>query len=188
MKCEGRCPFVNLRVAMKLDFCVACGERDSGVLEHHHLVPRSLGGSDEQDNLITLCFRCHNRAHGIERTHMRHLVIEAKRRNERLGIKNGGKVPFGYYVSVEDGVKYIREYEWRAKVVAEMKGLQRRRVSCAAIAEIIKDEFGISISPAGVWKVLKKEAENEKCEPATGVTDSEAPVCYGSKGARAGAG
>lgn len=28
-------------------------------LEHHHLLPRSLGGKDDTGNLVSLCFWCH---------------------------------------------------------------------------------------------------------------------------------
>lgn len=47
--------------------CQRCGaqggsESDSRVVAHH-IVPRSEGGGDEVDNLITLCPRCHARVH-----------------------------------------------------------------------------------------------------------------------------
>lgn len=37
------------------------GERDK--LHVHHITPKSEGGSDEMDNLITLCEDCHNKRH-----------------------------------------------------------------------------------------------------------------------------
>lgn len=39
-------------------FCAMCGTL-SGQLEAHHLLPRRHGGSDDQSNLITLCFSHH---------------------------------------------------------------------------------------------------------------------------------
>jgi 5-methylcytosine-specific restriction endonuclease McrA len=47
---------------MKLTFCVACNEREE--LQHHHLIPRAEGGSDEPSNLITLCFGCYVKLRG----------------------------------------------------------------------------------------------------------------------------
>lgn len=42
--------------------CRACGK---GVgLEAHHVVMRSLGGTDEPRNLIALCADCHQAVHG----------------------------------------------------------------------------------------------------------------------------
>ena len=46
---------------MKLKFCVACGAKDD--LQHHHLVTRAEGGSDNPSNLITLCSSCHHKLH-----------------------------------------------------------------------------------------------------------------------------
>jgi cytochrome c553 len=46
---------------MRLEFCVACGSKED--LQHHHLVMRSEGGSDDKTNLITLCTACHHKAH-----------------------------------------------------------------------------------------------------------------------------
>lgn len=37
--------------------CVQCGRR--GRLECDHKIPREAGGSDDMDNLQTLCRRCH---------------------------------------------------------------------------------------------------------------------------------
>jgi hypothetical protein len=42
---------------MRLAFCAACGSAED--LQHHHLVTRAEGGSDDERNLITLCGPCH---------------------------------------------------------------------------------------------------------------------------------
>lgn len=49
---------------MKFPICVACGSASD--LQHHHLVPKSRGGSDHETNLITLCTRCHGKLHDFE--------------------------------------------------------------------------------------------------------------------------
>ena len=44
--------------------CQCCkGKHKDSKLEVHHIVYRSQGGSDEQDNLITLCHTCHKNLH-----------------------------------------------------------------------------------------------------------------------------
>lgn len=47
--------------------CQRCGlsahEQESHTLEVHHITPRSAGGTDETDNLITLCQVCHDELH-----------------------------------------------------------------------------------------------------------------------------
>lgn len=42
--------------------CRGCGRAYTQV---HHIKFRSQGGSDEADNLVCLCDRCHQRAHGL---------------------------------------------------------------------------------------------------------------------------
>lgn len=44
--------------------CALCD--DPRHLQIHHAVKRSQGGSDEEQNLITLCPRCHALAHGTD--------------------------------------------------------------------------------------------------------------------------
>ena len=45
--------------------CQCCGKKNCR-LEVHHLLPRSRGGSDKLENLITLCSDCHHLAHSSE--------------------------------------------------------------------------------------------------------------------------
>lgn len=53
---------------MKFAFCVACLATND--LQHHHLVTREEGGSDDETNLITLCSGCHNKLHRRQRSEM----------------------------------------------------------------------------------------------------------------------
>ncbi len=46
---------------VKLAVCAAGASTDD--LQHHHLVPRGEGGSDDERNLITLCCDCHLKLH-----------------------------------------------------------------------------------------------------------------------------
>ena len=44
--------------------CQCCkGKSKDKVLEVHHIIYRSNGGSDDESNLITLCHRCHSKLH-----------------------------------------------------------------------------------------------------------------------------
>lgn len=43
--------------------CDVCGY-DKGI-EVHHIKPRSLGGTDDEENLIPLCRRCHKLVHSL---------------------------------------------------------------------------------------------------------------------------
>jgi hypothetical protein len=48
-------------VREKFAYCQVCGSTD--LLEAHHLVPRSQGGPDTEENLVLLCRSCHRKRH-----------------------------------------------------------------------------------------------------------------------------
>lgn len=50
---------------MRLSFCALCGCADVARLEHHHVTPRSLGGTDDERNLLTVCADCHGMVNGM---------------------------------------------------------------------------------------------------------------------------
>lgn len=71
------------------DSCFICGYDNENGLETHHLVPRRYGGSDEPENLVTLCATCHSSIEKLYddgfygRLHMRQLeVMDASDREE----------------------------------------------------------------------------------------------------------
>jgi hypothetical protein len=45
--------------------CQECGYYKH--LEVHHIVPKSKGGGDNPENLVTLCTRCHGKVHGFKK-------------------------------------------------------------------------------------------------------------------------
>lgn len=46
--------------------CLLCGSNYG--LHHHHVVFRSGGGNDTEDNLVLLCYKCHDiYAHGYKK-------------------------------------------------------------------------------------------------------------------------
>lgn len=73
---RGRDPY-SLRILYRDNFtCQDCGEFhayknkygvyipiDDGQLDVHHILPVSMGGGDEQQNLVTLCKACHKARH-----------------------------------------------------------------------------------------------------------------------------
>ena len=51
----------------------------SAVLDVHHIVPRSEGGTDEDDNLLTLCHRHHPMLESIRRAILKNRIPSWKR-------------------------------------------------------------------------------------------------------------
>lgn len=39
--------------------CFICGDQRQNSLEQHHIVPQRFDGSDDDENLVTLCASCH---------------------------------------------------------------------------------------------------------------------------------
>jgi hypothetical protein len=72
---------------MKLCFCVICGTNKN--LQHHHIVPRSLGGDDHQHNILTLCNDHHNWIHNIRKTRSKGGFVAAIKAGQKNGV--GGR-------------------------------------------------------------------------------------------------
>jgi hypothetical protein len=69
---------------MRLTFCVLCGEDDQSTLEHHHYIPESMGGSDDESNMMTLCGVCHGKVHHIPRPmNLRDLIRAGRERAQQ---------------------------------------------------------------------------------------------------------
>ena len=68
--------------------CVNC---DNVATERHHIVPRSLGGSDRDSNLAWVCTECHGKIHGRDFLKARELqragIAAAKTRGAYKGSK-----------------------------------------------------------------------------------------------------
>jgi len=64
------------------EHCQKCGSKDR--LEVHHVTPRHLGGSDELSNLVTLCKKCHARAHPYESGHARYPITKTFQVSEEM--------------------------------------------------------------------------------------------------------
>ncbi|MBB6411857.1 RecQ family ATP-dependent DNA helicase [Mesorhizobium sangaii] len=81
--------------------CVSCGcELKSREADVHHLLPRSMGGSDELSNLVTLCDGCHashhpNLAGGLARRALERWAVAIARWLDREGAISEASGNFG---------------------------------------------------------------------------------------------
>lgn len=54
----------RLEVFERYNFiCAKCGEKNSSILDVHHITPKHKGGSDDLINLTLLCPNCHRKEH-----------------------------------------------------------------------------------------------------------------------------
>ncbi|MBM2711040.1 RecQ family ATP-dependent DNA helicase [Mesorhizobium caraganae] len=81
--------------------CVSCGIRLKSVdADVHHLLPRSMGGTDEMSNLVTLCDGCHARHHpnlagGLARRAIERWAVRLARWLDREGVVTEAAGNFG---------------------------------------------------------------------------------------------
>jgi hypothetical protein len=76
--------------------CFECHATEN--LHHHHVVPRSLGGT----KTIPLCERCHSLVHSKDFTSMSALTSKAMQKKKAQGLYTGGRAPFGFKLG-DDG-------------------------------------------------------------------------------------
>lgn len=85
--------------------CQNCkGKTKDGRLEVHHIVFRSNGGSDEAENLMTLCKTCHDKVHsgaiklkgGKSKGQLKHATQMNSIRNQLLRLVPESEETFGY--------------------------------------------------------------------------------------------
>ena len=77
---------------MKLKFCAVCGTTKE--LQHHHLVPKIRGGTEDEINLLTLCYEHHCWFHKVKPssyTKQSELIKAGLKRAAKVGIKPGRK-------------------------------------------------------------------------------------------------
>ena len=117
---------------MRLAFCVACGSGND--LQHHHLVTREEGGSNDETNLITLCVGCHDKLHRrqsngaynhIER--VRAGLARAKAQGKRLGRKPA------------EGATPERIRELRAQGMGMVAIARRLKCSPTTVQRVLRD-------------------------------------------------
>ena len=115
---------------MRDNHCAACGATDN--LQYHHLIPRSMGGSDDERNLITLCGECHAKAHGVRANRRtselaRRAMATKKARGERVGA-----VPYGYTLA-DDG-KTLEPNHDEQRAIRETQQIAARGLSLRKVA------------------------------------------------------
>ena len=76
---------------MKLRFCVICGTNKD--LQHHHIIPKSLGGDDHQHNFLTLCWEHHDWIHDIRKTKSKKNFVACIKAGQKNGVGGRPKLP-----------------------------------------------------------------------------------------------
>jgi hypothetical protein len=115
---------------MRDNHCAACGATDN--LQYHHLMPRSMGGSDDERNLITLCGECHAKAHEVRANwRMSELTRKALQAKKARGERTGS-IPYGYTLA-DDG-KTLEPNHEEQRAVREAHRIATRGLSLRKVA------------------------------------------------------
>jgi hypothetical protein len=127
---------------MKLRFCATCGTTVS--LEHHHLVTRPEGGTDEKTNLITLCTPCHFKLHKRQLNgtynaseNIKAALVMRKAQGVRLGGLNAG------------GIRTREEAKARAEALRPILNKFTDKSTRAIAAEL--NDRGVPTPTGGPW-------------------------------------
>ena len=109
---------------MKLCFCPICGTNKN--LSNHHIIPKSMGGTDHPHNMLTLCDEHHGMIHLIRPGAWINI-----RELQRIGIEKAKKN--GVYVGKKphidhDEVRMLWENGLGATEIARQMGIHRDSV------------------------------------------------------------
>jgi hypothetical protein len=105
--------------------CFECDTTEH--IHHHHVVPRSLGGT----RTIPLCERCHGLVHSKQFTTVGALTSKAMGAMKAAGKYTGGRAPFGRMVA-DDGVT-LTDCPAEQATIAEARRLREQGLSRRAI-------------------------------------------------------
>lgn len=144
---------------MRLDFCCACDSKKG--LEHHHLIPRSDGGSDDEHNLITLCYTCHGKIHGMIRRDIGKLVKDGIERAKERGVKFGAVGAANLKNACPVKMKAIRlkgtraaqdkAQEFAESIYPFIAELREQGKTVAQIAEVFNQRGYLTYRGTGRW-------------------------------------
>ena len=146
---------------MKTNYCCVCGENKLD-LNNHHFVPKSLGGSDDEKNIITLCVNHHNFIHKMERKlNLNYLMKLSKQKMKKEGKFLGGRAPFGFKrIKNSDFLKFNKK---EIHIIKQIKLLKDQGHTYRSIANnfILNPRTNKEFDCGFVFRILKKYQKGE---------------------------
>ena len=114
--------------------CQHCGAKNTR-LEVHHIIFRSQGGSDDLDNLITLCERCHNNLHNGK------IVLKIKSKKKLL-LKHASQMNVIRCMLLKHYPEAIETFGYVTKANREQSNLSKEHyndaitIACGCVPEV----------------------------------------------------
>ena len=120
---------------MRLKFCCICGTTND--LHHHHIIPRSRGGTDDETNYLTLCGEHHGWIHSIRPNSWNNhpqLIKEGVARAREQGVRLGRPSNVTKNTPIE--VKKLREKGMSIKNIAK-----ELSIGIQTVYKVMSDSF-----------------------------------------------
>jgi len=146
--------------------CYFCNENNDNMLEEHHVVPRRFGGSDADENLVTVCASCHNGLESLYDSRFYDKLDVEKQSSTEEGLKSfDEKHPFiwavrSYCMDKANGYTKTADSSDRYKVVCDVgyfrKGWQKH-VSGLSDKKIVERLQSDEANRCGLWRFSRRE-------------------------------
>lgn len=112
--------------------CQKCsGKKKDEKLHVHHIVFRSIGGTDSPDNLITLCETCHNELHASKDAEKESKKLQKKR---QANTKDATKVSIVKSQLIKHFGKFIETFGYETKIKRRILGFPKTHTVDAILA------------------------------------------------------
>jgi hypothetical protein len=149
---------------MKFNFCVVCGE--SLIIHQHHFIPRSMGGGDEDTNMLSLCPTHHYWLHKMMYSNTNRKKVEKVKQTlskEELQKLQEEGVEFAKKQGVKCGRKREYTYNQAREVLSLRKGgngygtiSKKMNLSESMVRRIISKTDEFSPPPGGRPKISQE--------------------------------
>lgn len=124
-----------------------CCHTEVDTLHRHHILPKVLGGVDDESNTVNCCEDCHGKIHGRDMMHHSYLTREGLRKAKARGVKLGGERPNSQ--ARHDAVKALADA--KAKEIKPMIDQCRKDgLSYRKIADKL-NEANVPTAQGGKW-------------------------------------
>lgn len=132
----------NLLLKKDENSCAMCGIK-TNYLDIHHIIPKSIGGTDEEDNLILLCNNCNRRSSIISFTEVEF--------NNYLSILLDKSNEFKNVIKEE---KLSKEKPFRADITVQGKDETKWLIECKNTHSFTASRFDQAISQINRYKEI----------------------------------
>ena len=116
--------------------CVNC--ESSINIQYHHIVPLSLGGTNNIKNIVPLCEECHSKIHNQKNIHWRQLQKEGIR---TLKERNNGKGIGRPKITIPEGFEEVYN-NWKAREITEKVAMEQLGLKRTTFYRLVKEYKG----------------------------------------------